>query len=282
MNKSALSSIMVSGVYGGGPFYKNGTTAIPALQASGFTEAIVWNIAVDAAGNLNFNGEFPLVEDGEYIGGQTYPRFAEQIATLKSPPSSVTRLTFSIGSSNIGVFQNIQTLIASQGTGSDSILYRNFQALKAAFPTLDAIDFDDENCYDNLSMVAFAVMLGELGYDVTLCPFDFGKSQFWTTVAANANNQRPGTVTAIHLQCYSGGGANSPCTGWDFGDVPVYPGLSWDTSTPLDVQQDMGNWIASCGITGGFIWLFDHIYQNTALTQDYANAINLAISTSEA
>jgi len=33
--------------------------------------------------------------------------------------------------------------------------------------------------------------------------------------------------------------------------------------------------IASCGITGGFIWLFDHIYRH-ALTQDYANAINLA------
>jgi len=41
-------------------------------------------------------------------------------------------------------------------------------------------------------------MLGQLGYEVTLCPFDFGMSQFWTTVAVDANQAAPGTVTAVH------------------------------------------------------------------------------------
>ena len=92
---------------------------------------------------------------------------------------------------------------------------------------LCAIDFDDENCYDQSSMVKFAVMLGTLGYKVSLCPYT--NSSFWTGVASQANTQRPGTVDRVHLQCYAGGGGNSPNSAWNFGTVPVHPGL-WDSS----------------------------------------------------
>lgn len=263
---------VISGVYGGGPIYKNGATAIQNLKASGFAEVIVWNISINSTGDLNFNQEFPLVAAGAYIGDSTHADFRDAIAALKVAPSSITRLTFSVGSSNIGVFQEIRTLIDTQGTGPDSILYKNFQALKAAFPSVDAIDFDDENCYDTASMTSFAVMLGNLGFEVSLCPYQ--NNDFWTGVATAINAQRPGTVTAVHLQCYSGGFGQSPCLGWNFGSVPVYPGLADASSSPAQVGSAMLAWKQSCGISGGFIWLYDDFYDDLALAQLYAGAIN--------
>ena len=273
----AASNTVNSAIYGGGPIYKDGTTSVANLKASGFTEVIVWNIAVDSAGDLNFNYEFPLVANGNYVGDATHPDFRSNMASIKTAPSSVARLTFSIGSSNQGVFQAIQALISAQGTGPDSILYKNFQALKTTFPDLDAIDFDDENCYDTASMVCFAVMFGSLGFDVSLCPYE--NNDFWIRVASSANQERPGTVTAVHLQCYDGGNTNSPCSGWDFGPVPVYPGLAATTSSPAQVQEAMSGWQETCAISGGFIWDFDYFYPNDLEgTKLYANAVAEGIS----
>ena len=71
-------------------------------------------------------------------------------------------MTFSIGSSNFGDWQDITNLIKTQGTGPTSILYKDFQALKTAIPSLDAIDFDDENSFDSATTISFGVMLGQL------------------------------------------------------------------------------------------------------------------------
>ena len=71
-----------SGIYAGGPVYKNRNYSISELKGSGFTCVVVWTIHIDASGNLNFNAEFPLVQNGSYIGGSTYPNFAGDIASL--------------------------------------------------------------------------------------------------------------------------------------------------------------------------------------------------------
>ncbi len=270
---AVAASSAVSGIYGGGPIYKNRSVTISELKASGFTEVIVWNIAVSAAGDLNFNGEFPVASNGSYTGGSTYPNFASDMSSLKSGTTSVTRVTFCIGSSNVGDFQHIRDLINSQGTGSTSILYKNFLALKNA-TGVNAIDLDDENCYDQSTMVQFCVMLGNMGLKVSLCPYT--NSSFWTSVASQVNSQRAGTIDAVNLQCYAGGGGNSPCSGWNFGGIPVHPGL-WDTNdTPSQVQTHMSSWKSSCGITGGWMWLYDDFVNNGKAAQ-YANAINTAL-----
>ncbi len=261
-----------SGVYGGGPFYKNASANITEIKNSGFEEAIVWNIAVNNSGDLNFNGEFLLCSGGSYVGASTHSDFAGNMAALKQ--GSIKRLTFSVGSSNVGVFQAIQSLVNSQGTGSGSILYRNFQALKSAVPSVDAIDFDDENCYDQSSMTKFAVMLGNLGYKVSLCPYQ--NNSFWTGVCSQINSQRPGTVDLIHLQCYSGGAGNSPGASWNFGIVPVYPGLASANYTPSGVQSQMTTYNNQSRIAGGWIWLYDQFVGNGQAAQ-YASAINNAL-----
>ncbi|MBA3915948.1 MAG: hypothetical protein H0X25_19270 [Acidobacteriales bacterium] len=275
LSATSLAQAGFTGIFGGGPLYINAANNINELKSSGFTEVIVWSVEVKSNGDLNLNGEFPLTSNGVYIGDQTHPDFASNMALLKT--GTVKRITFSIGSSNFGDWQDIKSLVNSQGTGTDSILYKDFAALKAAIPSLDAIDFDDENSFDTSSTVAFGVMLGNLGYKVN--PDAFSDSSYWTNVVSQINTQLPGTVDGVHLQAYAGGSGNNPCVGWNFGAVPVWPGL-WDRDdTPSQVQTIMSGWNSQCGINGGFMWLYDDFVGN-GLAAQYANAINTAVSTS--
>ena len=261
-----------TGIFGGGPFYINAANNITEIENSGFTEAIVWSVEVKSNGDLNFNGEFPLTSNGVYTGNQTHADFAANMAQLKQ--GTVKRVTFSIGSSNYGDWENIKALVNSQGTGPGSILYKDFQALKTSIPALDAIDFDDENSFDAPSTVAFGVMLGNLG--LKAIPDAFDNNSYWESVVSQINTQLPGTVDGVHLQAYAGGAGNNPCVGWNFGGVPVWPGL-WDADdTPSQVQTTMTNWNNQCGINGGFLWLYDDIV-GTGLAAQYASAINNAV-----
>ena len=264
-----------TGIFGGGPFYKNASANITEIENSGFTEAIVWSVEVSSTGDLNFNGEFPLTSGGVYVGNQYYPNFPADMAQLKQ--GTVKRVTFSIGSSNYGDWEDITALVNSQGTGPTSILYQDFQALKAAIPALDAIDFDDENSFNSPTTIQFGVMLGQLGYHVM--PDAFDDSSYWTNVVSQINTQLPGTADGVHLQAYAGGSGNNPCVGWNFGSVPVFPGL-WDqVDTPAQVQTIMSGWHSQCGITGGFMWLYDD-FVGTGEAAQYASAINNAVASS--
>ena len=260
-----------TGVFGGGPFYKNAANNIREIENSGFTEAIVWSVEVSSTGDLNLNGEFPLTSNGSYIGDQTHPDFAGNMAILKQ--GNVKRVTLSIGSSNVGDWQDITALVHSQGTGPGSILYQDFQALKTAIPALDAVDFDDENSFDLDTTVQFGVMLGALGYHVL--PDAYNNNTYWMNVVSQINAQLPGTVDGVHLQVYAGGAGNNPCSSsWNFGSVPVFPGL-WDrVDTPKQVQNRIGGWHSQCGISGGFMWIYDDFVGN-GLAAQYAQAVEV-------
>jgi len=269
--EAAFAQTGYTGIFGGGPFYKNAANNITEIENSGFTEAIIWSVEVSSTGDLNFNGEFPLTTGGVYVGNQTHPDFAGNMALLKQ--GTVKRITFSIGSSNFGDWQDITSLVNAQGTGPNSILYKDFQALKVAIPALDAIDFDDENSFNSPTTIAFGVMLGNLGYHVL--PDAFDDSSYWTNVVSQINSQLPGTSDGVHLQAYAGGSGNNPCDGWNFGTVPVFPGL-WDQDdTPSQVQSIMTGWHNQCAIVGGFMWLYDD-FVGSGLAAQYASAINTA------
>jgi hypothetical protein len=273
---TATGQIGYVGILGGGPVYKHIPKNIEELKNSGFNELIVWSVEVNSTGDLNLNGEFPLTSDGDYIGNKTYPHFPADLKKIKQ--GTVKRITLSIGSSNYGDWEDIKALVDSQGTGPKSILYKDFAALKAALP-LDAIDFDDENSYDSSSTISFAVMLGKLGYNVTMNPYT--DSDYWTSVVSQINEKRSGTVDGIHLQTFAGGEGNSPCSGWNFGSVPVYPGISDQSSAPPDLtpaatKTAMKNWHSQCGITGGWVWIFDQI-AGSSLVRKYAHAITSGV-----
>ena len=268
----AFAQTGYTGLFGGGPFYKNSAANITEVENSGFTEAIVWSVEVNSVGDLNFNGEFPLTSAGVYVGNNTWPDFPAQMAQLKQ--GTVKRVTFSVGSSNYGDWEDITALVKAQGVGPTSILYKDFAALKAAIPALDAIDFDDENSYNEPTTVQFAVMLGQLGYHVV--PDPYTNNSYWISLVSEINSHLAGTVDGVHLQAYSGGAGNTPCSGWDFGTVPVFPGL-WDAvDTPSEVESIMAGWHSQCGIIGGTMWLYDDFVGN-GLAAQYASAINTAV-----
>jgi hypothetical protein len=259
------------GILGAGAVVQHIKKNIEELSDSGFNEVMIWSLEVGATGDLNLDGGFPLTSNGTYIGNQTYPDFPGDMVKIKKS-GKVTRFTLTIGSSNYGDFQNIKALIDSQGTGRNSILYKDFATMKAAWP-LDAVDFDDENSYDSESTIKFALMLGKLGYHVTMNPYT--NNSYWISVVSQINGQRPGTVDGIHLQTYAGGEGNTPCSGWDFGNVPVYPGVSDQSSappykTPVEAKAALQAWRNQCGISGGWLWIFDQI-AGTRQVKQYAH-----------
>ncbi|MBV8978400.1 MAG: hypothetical protein JO261_03285 [Alphaproteobacteria bacterium] len=110
---------------------------------------------------------------------------------------------------------------------------------------------------------------------MTIDPYT--NNTYWTSVVSEINSQMPGLVDAIHLQTYAGGAGNSPCVNWDFGGVPVYPGLSDDHHAPPFVTPDQAEaklktWHEQCGITGAWLWIFDQI-AGTDLPRQYAHAM---------
>jgi hypothetical protein len=264
------------GILGGGPLYKGVQANIKELKNSGFNELIVWSVEVNSTGDLNLNGEFPLTKAGAYIGGQTHAQFPLDLAHIKQ--GTVKRVTLSVGSSNFGDWEDIKSLVDAQGTSPDSILYKDFAAIKKALP-VDAIDFDDENSYDAPSTTKFAVMLGNLGYKVTINPYT--NNDYWIALVKEINKELPGTVDAVHLQSFAGGYGNTPCYGWNFGSVPVFAGISDQSSappyfTPMQTKAVFTRLHAKCGVSGGWVWIFDQIAE-TGQVYKYAHAISSGV-----
>jgi len=261
-----------AGIMGGGSIYNAGTSGMNALRASGFNTVILWTIHVYyPSGNLIFNS-FPICTGGLYVAKAEFPT---QLATLKQAPTSVNRLEFAVGSGGVNDFSAIQQLIAAQGTGTNSILYRNFKALIEA-TGVDAICFNDESLYDVSTMVTFGQMLTNFGVKVTLCPYN--NASVWQ----NVKSQLGAAVDAVYLQCYAGGTGNNPAT-WNnyFGGLKVSPGLWCKHGTgctsgdsAATVTTKMSNWKNAPGIPGGWMWLHDDMLKCTANTMaDYATAI---------
>jgi hypothetical protein len=293
-------STITTAIYGGGPFYSGGTSVIDDLKGSGFTTVVAWALHVSPTGDLIFNDP-TIVSGGQYVGDPNWPGLLEN---LKQGETSVNRLLFSIGGWGVGDFPNIQSLIQSQGTGPDSILYQNFQALKQAIPTIDGIDLDDESLYDTDTTVQFCQMLNTLGYEVTFCPYT--NTEFWVDCLSTLNSQTPGLVTGFNLQCYAGGAGNTPQTWIDAiaqtmgSGFPaasfVYPGL-WcrngdgcaEGDCPGDITNQFAGWKSS-GIQGGFIWLYDDLQKcessqacpGSMNAAAYANAIVQGLQTEKA
>nr|WP_260986775.1 discoidin domain-containing protein [Paenibacillus terrae] len=269
---ASAETVPESVIYGGGPFYAGGTDTMNILKASGFTTVMLWTIHVNSNGDLVYNDQ-PVVSNGTYIGKASWPA---ELASLKQAPTSVKRLEISVGSWGVSDFQNIKNLVASQGTGSGSILYKNFAALKSALG-VDAVSFDNEDLYDVNSAVAFGKMLSGMGLKITLCPYT--NVGYWQSV----KSQLGSSVDRVYLQVYDGGAGNDPAAWSSQLGMTVMPGLDSKTSsggnTPAQVNSRMSGWKSSAGIQGGFIWYYDAILNNPGggSAADYAAAINSAL-----
>lgn len=267
-------SQITSAIYASGELYTGGSAVITDLKGSGFTSVVAWAAHVQTNGDFHFN-DTPIVQQGKYVGDPGWP---ELLAGLKQGTTSVNRLLFSFGGWESQDFPNMKALIFPNSgdypdnpqIGPETILYQNFQALKNAIPTIDAIDYDDETLYDQPTTVALSRMLNGLGYHVTFCPFT--NTSFWVDCLYQLNEPTPNLVTGFNLQCYAGGAENNPQDwisaieekmggGFDAKGF-VLPGL-WcrhgndcaDGQCPASICSQFEDWQPS-GIQGGFIWRY--------------------------
>ena len=239
--KSACGANVMNYGADGNDYFQFTTPSLACDQASGFTTLITFAMHVDANGTLEIGGG-PVCSNGVYIGPSNWNAL---ITTLKTPPTTVTRYEVCIGGWQDTSYDNLKSLIALQGTGTASILHRNFQALKNAVSGIDAINDDDEKTYDLSSSVSFANMLGGLGYKFTMAPYT--QQSFWVNLNNAVTN-----CDYIYLQCYEGGGGNDPGQ-WNtaFGHgVKVIPGQESNTASPATWL----GWYQETETQGGFYY----------------------------
>jgi hypothetical protein len=240
----------------GNDYFQFTTPSMAFDKASGFTTLITFAMHVNSDGTLVLGGV--VCTNGVYVGPTNW---GSLVATLKTAPTTVTRYEVSVGGYGDTSFANIENLVNSQGTGSGSILYKNFQALRNAVPGINAINDDDEQTYNLSSSTSFANMLGGLGYKFTLVPYT--AQSFWVNLKNSITN-----CDYIYLQCYEGGAGNDPGQ-WNsaFGNgVVVIPGQESNTATTANWR----NWHLETGVQGGFYYpdvVFESTYFSAAIIE---------------
>ena len=181
----------VSGVYVGGHIRRERPKTIKTLRESGFTYVLLFNVHVDPDGTLKTDGEI-ICKDGEYVFQKSQPHYQTDIRDLKTPPTSIQRIDIVIGGWGNDSYNNIKNLINKNGTGASTMLYKNFKALKEAVPEIDAVNNDDEQCYDLETGAKFHIMMYGLGYKTTLAPYTY--KSYWQNLCNKIRASKPKAV----------------------------------------------------------------------------------------
>lgn len=257
----------LSSVYVGGHIRRERPQTVTKLKNSGFTCVILFNVSVESDGTLTTDGE-TICRNGQYVFANEQPYYADDVKALKTWPTGISRIEICIGGWGNESYNRIKSLIAAQDTGPQSILYRNFKALKEALPGIDAVNNDDEHCYDVGAAVAFHTMMFDLGYLTTVAPYT--QKSFWQGLVTQLNAQRPGACDRVLIQCYDGGAYNNP-RDWQIGGLPVHAGrTNYQSDMAVSISQ-METWRDEQGVVGGFVWVYN---DETWNLNRWASAIN--------
>lgn len=239
-----------TGVYVGGHIRRERPATIEKLRNSGFTYVILFNVNVESDGTLTTDGE-TVCKDGKYVFGNTQPDYVSDIKKLKQSPTTISRIEICIGGWGNESYIRIKDLINSGGTGSGSNLYRNFKALKDAIPEIDAVNNDDEHCYDVSTAVKFHQMMYDLGYKTTVAPYT--NHGFWESLVSQLGDR----CDRILIQCYDGGAGNNP-SDWHFGNRVLHAGrMNYQEGGVDACVAQMESWKNNNGVSGGFIWVYN-------------------------
>lgn len=239
-----------TGVYVGGHIRRERPGTIEKLRNSGFTYIILFNINVEPDGTLTTDGE-TVCKDGKYVFGNTQPNYVSDIKKLKQAPTTISRIEICIGGWDNKSFSRIKELINSHGVGSSTILYKNFKALKNAIPEIDAVNNDDEYCYDVATAVKFHQMMYTLGYKTTVAPYT--NRSFWENLVSRLGDR----CDRVLIQCYDGGAGNNP-SDWHLGNRAVHAGrMNYQEGGVDACIAQMESWKKNNGVSGGFIWLYN-------------------------
>ena len=255
---NAFAQKEVSGVYVGGHIRRERPGTITKLRNSGFTYVILFNVHVTADGTLVTDGD-TICHNGVYVFDKKHPYYQEDVANLKTEPTSITRVEICIGGWGNDAYTNIKNLVNSKGTGISSILYKNFRALKKAVPEIDAVNNDIEQDYDVDTGAKFHIMMDKLGYKTTLAPYTY--KSYWTSLNDQIRATRPKAVDRVMIQCYDGGAGNVDQVGtWNFTGVKERHAGLLNYSNDWSVDKNMAQfqkWKDDGVATGGFVWVYN-------------------------
>lgn len=263
------------GIYGGGPLQNK--NELEALKRSSFNTIICWSMHVNSQGDLIYNDGEPIAHKGSYTGPPAWPAQLESLTQGADPPK---RLVFSVGAAGCADFRHIRMLFNKHGSGPENPLHGNFSALRKAIPQLSKIDFDNEDDYDEATIVSFAQMLHKIGFAITFCPYN--RMKFWEGALRTLHGIDPAIVVGYNLQCYAGGTRNasveelrkwimsvSAATNLSFKDAATFvrPGL-WCRHNdckqglfPIEIANTLAEW-GTLGMGGAWIWLYDDVKKN--------------------
>ncbi|KAI6083988.1 hypothetical protein F4821DRAFT_181309 [Hypoxylon rubiginosum] len=249
-----------------------------SLTTSGFNSLIIFGVGILENGDIMYYSNTPgsvdtlLTSNGTYVGGTA---LSDKVRSFKTAAGTgINRVEISMNS------QHVRELLANPGPGPNTPLYRSFEALKEAW-TLDAVNNDDESIYDAASTVAFAQMLGKIGYKYTIAPYT--NIRHWTTVKTQANSglQEPNLLLdRVYLQCYDGGAGNDPASWQSTLGLKVVP-LIWVTNdskpsqgtTATQAQSKFASWNSRSALAGGGYWN-DYDIEKMGLSYSaYANVL---------
>lgn len=228
-------------------------------------------------GDIYFNDTL-IISQGKYVGDPGWPA-----AVSKLIGGGITKLLASFGGAAGWVydFTTIATIYKDNNNSfKGTNLEQNFKVFRQLFPAITTIDMDNEDNYNDMpSFVAFCQMLIGMGWTITFCPYQ--QDDFWTGSLVQLEKSNPGKVIWWNLQCYDGGGGNTP-DGWaklidtsfqgKF-NVKGYIVASdwtrfWDSDPswncwrghcPSDLQSWLGRFKGQVSVGGGFIWNIDQI-----------------------
>ena len=217
-----------------------------------------------------------ICQNGSYVFDQYQPLYIEDIKSLLEAPTSIKRLEFCIGGWGNGSYGNIVKLIRQEGCDSNSILYKNFKALKEVLPEVVAINNDQEQDYELKEVIAFHKMLYEIGYKTTIAPYTM--KSYWQSLVANLNNDHE-ICDRVYLQTYGGGAYNDPNDWKVFGDIPMYVGFDNESNSSVKKMfERFINWRNTADVQGGFVWNFNNDKYDL---KEWASAVNSVFPDSE-
>lgn len=305
-----MSTSLKIGAYGEGilhpPKLKKHTSTI---QNAGWDTILIGLFHISVSGEIGFNNEQIISKEKGYFGDKNW---GSQLTTLLTG-SKVKTLIASFGGGGVGDFNNIKNIYNDNNQSfSRTNLESNFKTFKKTFPMISALDMDCEDEYDQVSFVAFCQMLISIGFEITFCPYDyFSEINFWTSSLAKLEKSNPGKVLRFNLQCYDGGGSNTPKE-WAKKIQEAIPafntdGFIWAGDWSRNYNKNIAQWVGNCpsdmqthlaefkgetSVGGAFLWTIDQI-ENYAKEQaihpdsnscgtitqvEYVNAIKKAFS----
>jgi hypothetical protein len=274
----SLFSVIIfaqSAVYVCGHFRRARPNTVAALKASGFTTAILFNVHVEANGDLStdLGGEAGgyICQNGQYVFGKVQPNYVNDVNALLEGTTSIRRIEHCIGGWGNSSYDNVKALVNANGTGENTNLYRNFKALKEALPCVEAINNDQEQCYDVATAVAFHKMLFDVGFKTTVAPYT--QKTYWTNFVSQLNAARAGAVDRIYIQCYDGGASNNPADWYLNTDIPIWSGQLIYEGNDAQKKTKFENWKINSRTEGGFYWNYNDNNYNLAANAKIINDV---------